>query len=96
MDTGGYNSVVTTDNITSTDTVTTDNYATEPVMQYTKTSVSSASIAYSFGFMYYFNKNLIFITELLSVEPTIDSATGPDLFNMKLIAEIDYRFGRQR
>ncbi len=96
LDTGGYNSVVTTDNITSTDTVTTDNYATEPVMQYTKTSVSSASIAYSFGFMYYFNKNLIFITELLSVEPTIDSATGPDLFNMKLIAEIDYRFGRQR
>ncbi len=98
LDAGSYNSVITTNNNTSVQTVTQDNYTTEPVMQYTKQSIQGASINYSFGILYYFTENLIFTTQLLSDQPTIFGSIGPtstDLFTIKLIAEIEYKFGKK-
>ena len=94
----GYNTDTTTDNITGT-VITTpsdkENYDAEPAKQYTVTSINSAILNYFFGLRYFFNPNLIFTTQLISAEPTIDGAAG-SLFANTLIAEVEFLFGKEK
>jgi len=91
----GYKTDTTTDNITGTVTPNKENYDAQPAKQYTVTSINSAVIGYFFGLRYFFNPNLIFTTQLISAEPTIDGAAG-SLFANTLIAEVEFLFGKEK
>jgi len=96
VDTGQYLTDQTTENNTGavTNNLLRSNYDTEPVFQYTVTSINNFSTTFLFGLRYFFNENLIFVTQLLTAEPTVDTGAG-SLFANTLIAELNFRFGKK-